>query len=168
MKTGFYTGRFQPFHKGHLSAVKQALKEVDFLYIGIGSAQYSHTADNPFTADERIEMIRRSLGDNKISDKRYKIIPVPDIHSNPKWTAHVHNLVPRFDMVFVGDDGLVKELFEKYDTVPVKIVKKEIDICATKIRQEMMINGNWKKYLSKSTAKYLNKIDGSKRVKLLE
>ena len=165
MKTGLYTGRFQPFHKGHLSAVKQALKEVNLLYIGIGSAQYDHKLDNPFTADERKEMIENALKENGITKKQFKIIPVPDIHSNPKWTAHVHNLVPRFDVVFVGDDGLVKELFEKYDEIPVKMVKKEIDICATKIRQAMMKNGDWEKFLSKSTIKYLEKINGLERVK---
>lgn len=167
MKTGFYTGRFQPFHKGHLSAVKQALKEVDFLYIGIGSAQYSHKADNPFTADERKEIIDKALIENGISEKQFKIIPVPDIHSNPKWTAHVHSIVPHFDVVFVGDDGLVKELFEKYDEIPVKIVKKEIPVCATDIRRAMKNNGDWKKYISKSTTDYLNKINALKRIKLL-
>jgi nicotinamide-nucleotide adenylyltransferase len=168
MKKGFYTGRFQPFHKGHLSAVEQALREVDFLYIGIGSAQYDHRSYNPFTSDERKKMIAQALIENGIPEKQFKIIPVPDIHSNPKWTAHVHNLVPHFDVVFVGDDGLVKELFEKYDSIPVKMVKKEIDICATKIREAMMKNGGWEKYLSQSTAEYLNKINAVKRIKLLQ
>ena len=94
---------------------------MDFLYIGIGSAQYSHTPENPFTADERQKIIHDALTENGITEKQFQIIPIPDIHSNPKWTAHVHSLIPRFDMVFVGEDGLVKELFEKYDTVPVKI-----------------------------------------------
>jgi len=165
MKTGFYTGRFQPFHKGHLSAVKQALKDVNFLYIGIGSAQYSYTSDNPFTADERKKMITQSLTENGITKKQFKIIPVPDIHSNPKWTAHVHSLVPRFDMVFVGDDGLVKKLFEKHTDIPVKIIKKEIPVCATDIRTAIKNNSDWKKYLSGSTIKYLEKIDALKRIK---
>jgi nicotinamide-nucleotide adenylyltransferase len=164
MKTGFYPGRFQPFHKGHLSAVKQALMGVDFLYIGIGSAQYSHTPENPFTADERQEMIRGALTENGITEKQFKIIPIPDIHSNPKWTAHVHSLAPHFDMVFVGEDGLVKKLFEEYDTIPVKIVKKEIDISATKIREAMIKNGSWKKHVSESTAEYLEKINAVGRI----
>ena len=94
MKTGFYTGRFQPFHLGHLSAINQALDEVDFLYIGIGSAQYNHTVDNPFTAEERTNYIRKSLLENEISKDQFEIIPIPDIHSNSDWPAHVQNLVP--------------------------------------------------------------------------
>ena len=65
MKTGFYTGRFQPFHIGHLSAIKQALDTVDFLYIGIGSSQYSHEKYHPFTIDERVEMIQKALEEKK-------------------------------------------------------------------------------------------------------
>jgi len=166
MKKGFYTGRFQPFHNGHLSAVKQALKEVDFLYIGIGSAQYSHKPDNPFTVSERKKIIRMALIENRISDKKFKIISVPDIHDDDKWPAYINTLVPPFDMVFVGDNGLVRKLYEKLTDIPVKIVKKEVDISATKIRDAMIKNIDWKKYLSKSTVEYLKKIDGIKRVKL--
>ncbi|HLN89981.1 MAG TPA: adenylyltransferase/cytidyltransferase family protein, partial [Candidatus Binatia bacterium] len=51
---GLYVGRFQPFHLGHLDAIKYVLKEVDELVIVIGSAQYSHNSNNPFTAGERL------------------------------------------------------------------------------------------------------------------
>ncbi len=44
---GLYVGRFQPFHLGHLDAIKYALKEVDELVIVIGSAQYSHNSQQP-------------------------------------------------------------------------------------------------------------------------
>ncbi|MBU0727071.1 nicotinamide-nucleotide adenylyltransferase [Patescibacteria group bacterium] len=163
MKTGFYTGRFQPFHLGHLSAIKQALSVVDFLYIGIGSAQYSHEELHPFTADERIEMITQVLKENGIK-KDTEIIPIPDIHDNTAWPGHVQNLVPPFDIVFVGDDGIVKELFEKHTDIPVKIVKKEVDICATDIRSMMIKGGDWKKYLPISVANYLERIDGIDRI----
>jgi nicotinamide-nucleotide adenylyltransferase len=57
---GLYVGRFQPFHLGHLDAIKYTLKEVDELVIVIGSAQYSHNANNPFTAGERLVMVRQA------------------------------------------------------------------------------------------------------------
>ena len=167
MKTGLYTGRFQPFHLGHLSAVKQALNNVDFLYIGIGSAQYSHEEYNPFTADERKEIIEKTLEENQIPKNRYKIIPIPDIHDNAAWPKHVRSLVPQFEIVFVGDDGLVKKLFEEHTDIPVKIVKHELDISATKIREAIVNNENWRKYLSKSTIGYLGEINGIKRIQNL-
>ena len=58
---GFLIGRFQPFHLGHLEAVNFALSKVDQLYIGIGSSNKSNELRNPFTADERNQMIKSSL-----------------------------------------------------------------------------------------------------------
>jgi nicotinamide-nucleotide adenylyltransferase len=167
MKTGLYTGRFQPFHLGHLSAIRQALSAVDFLYIGIGSSQYSHEKHHPFTIYERVEMIQKALDEKKIPRDHYKIIPVPDINDNPAWPDYVQKLVPKFDIVFVGDDGLVKELFEKYTKTPVKILDHEINICATDIRKTILSDGDWKKYLCVSTSEYIEKIDGIERIKKL-
>ena len=110
-------------------------------------------------------MIEKALMENEITEKQFKIIPIPDIHSDPDWPDHVKNLVPTFDTVFVGDECLVKELFEKYTDIPVKIVKKEVDISATKIRKAMLESGEWKKYLSGSTVEYLEKIDAISRLK---
>ena len=61
MKRGVYVGRFQPLHNGHLTDIKAASKEVDELAIGIGSSQEDHTAQNPFTTTERMEMISLTL-----------------------------------------------------------------------------------------------------------
>ena len=58
---GLFVGRFQPFHLGHLAAIKYVLKKVDELVIVIGSAQYSHRRNNPFTAGERLVMVRKAL-----------------------------------------------------------------------------------------------------------
>jgi len=165
VKKGFYTGRFQPFHLGHLSAIEQALDSVDFLYIGIGSSQYSHEEYHPFTIDERTEIIKKALEEKKIPRDYYEIISVPDINDNAAWPAYVQKLVPKFDIVFVGDDGLVKELFEKYTKIPVKIVKHEIDICATDIRKTILSDGDWKKYLCASTVEYVEKIGGIERIR---
>lgn len=165
MKTGLYIGRFQPLHLGHISAIKQALKHVDFLYIGIGSSQYSNEEFNPFSANERTEIIKRALDENNIAQNRYKITLIPDIHNNKKWPAHVHSLVGDFDIVFTCNDGIVKKLFEKYGINTVHIVNKEINISATEIRKAIINNGNWKKYVVKSTANYLKEINGIERVK---
>ena len=60
---GFLIGRFQPFHLGHLEAIKFALAKVEHLHVGIGSSNKSHEERNPFTADERKKMILSSIDD---------------------------------------------------------------------------------------------------------
>lgn len=57
VRRGLFVGRFQPFHLGHLMAIKDVLEEVDELVIVIGSAQCSHDVDDPFTAGERLVMV---------------------------------------------------------------------------------------------------------------
>ena len=53
MSRGFYIGRFQPYHYGHQAVLEQIAGSVDEIVIGVGSAQVSHTLDNPFTAGEK-------------------------------------------------------------------------------------------------------------------
>lgn len=163
MSTGLYIGRFQPFHLGHLSAIQQALKEVDELIIGIGSAQYHHTPENPFTAEERQKMIESSLKEADLLEK-CRIYSIPDIHNDQKWVEHVQNIVPSFESVFVGEEGLVKELFENAK-IPVKIVQKEVSISATAIRKAMIEEGKWKNALHPSVASFLESIQATERLK---
>ncbi len=54
-------GRFQPFHNGHILVIRKMLESFPSVILGIGSAQYSHTLENPFTAGERVEMAVESL-----------------------------------------------------------------------------------------------------------
>ena len=80
VRRGLFVGRFQPPHKGHLKAMKDILEEVDELIIVVGSSQYSHTKENPFTTGERVAMIRQALTEEGVDSSRYWIIPVPDMH----------------------------------------------------------------------------------------
>ena len=50
---GLLIGRFQPFHLGHLEALKFALSKVDNLWLGLGSSNKSIEKSNPFSAEER-------------------------------------------------------------------------------------------------------------------
>ena len=68
---GFLIGRFQPFHLGHLEAIKFALSKVEHLHVGIGSSNKSHEKRNPFTADERKKMILSSI-DDKLKKNPFK------------------------------------------------------------------------------------------------
>ena len=166
MRAGLYTGRFQPFHLGHLSAVKQALKQVDKLYIAVGSSQYSHEEYNPFTAEERTEMIKLALEENELTDK-CEIFQVPDIHDDDQWTTHVREIVPAFDMVFVGNNGIVKELFEAEGKSEIVEVEHEVDVSATKIRCAIAQGLHWEKHVIPNVAEFVRKIDGVDRIRQL-
>jgi nicotinamide-nucleotide adenylyltransferase len=135
-----FIGRFQPFHSGHLDAIKQIKENPSVssgqveIIIGIGSSQYSKTKDNPYSFEERKKMIEKALNGLSIN---YKIVAVPDIHDAKNWVAHVKNIVGNFDVVYTGNN-LVKRLFEekKYKTKSLKI---NIPISGTELRKKMKI-----------------------------
>lgn len=105
-----FVGRFQPIHNGHLSTIKQIIDSGEDLIIAIGSAQYSHTPDNPFSGGERIMLIKRALIDEGLPLERIDIVPVPDIHIHPLWVAHLRSFVPHFDKAYTHNP-LVRRLF---------------------------------------------------------
>ena len=161
MKKALFIGRFQPFHLGHLSDVKLALKDFDEVIIAIGSSQESGTSDNPFSYEERKEMIEKTLRAHKIVD--YEIIPVPDINDDEIWVDHVKRVVGDFDMVYTGND-FTERLFKK-GGMKVRGVKFIQGINATEIRKRIVEGNDWKKLVPKEVAEYIKKIEGAERVK---
>ena len=60
-KIGVFIGRLQPLHNAHLAVIQLALSEVDHLIIVLGSACQAKTVKNPWTTEERENMIRACL-----------------------------------------------------------------------------------------------------------
>lgn len=166
MLTGLYIGRFQPLHKGHLSVIERALNEVDHLIIGIGSSQYSHNQDNPFTIDERILFVEKALEEMNMEQGKVSLIPIPDIHDNEKWPGHVRKTVGDFDHIYTGSD-VVKTLFTKYDDTQIKEVEFTVNIDATTIREQIKENIYDERVLTPSTIALLKALEASSRLRSL-
>ena len=162
---GLYVGRFQPFHTGHLETIKEALKEVEELVIVIGSAQYSHNNHNPFTAGERIVMIRRALEEANINHSRIWIVPVPDVHLHMLWVSALEGYTPHFETVF-SNEPLTRRLFteNKYKVKKIQFFERK-QYNSTLIRQKMLTDESWKKFVPKSVVDYIEKIDGINRLR---
>lgn len=77
------TGRFQPLHNGHLALLRQALDTAERVVVVIGSAFQARTPRNPFTWQERADMIRLALPD---ADRaRITFLPVRDCYDDEQW-----------------------------------------------------------------------------------
>lgn len=162
---GLLIGRFQPFHLGHLAAVKFALSMVENLYIGIGSSNKIHQKRNPFTADERKEMIMSSLDAQDL--ERIKIYYVPDLDDHAKWTHHVDSIVPRYDVVFSNDD-FTQELYKKREIKVIAVPLKQREfLSGTDIREKIASDQKWDELVPEGTKKTLLKINAGDRLKNL-
>ena len=165
VKHGLFVGRFQPVHKGHVEVIKRIMKEVDELVIVVGSSQYSHRLDNPFTAGERITMIRKALEEEGIQLPRIWIIPVPDVHQHALWVSQIVGYSPKFDVVY-ANEPLTRRLFIEagFNVEPMPMIKREVYL-ATEIRKRMLAGENWKELVPSSVAKFIKDIDGEVRLR---
>src|SRR3989338_7060209 len=146
-----FIGRFQPFHNGHLKDILEASAFSEKVIIAIGSSNIFRTPENPFTFEERKEMIRSVIPG---ADP----IPIPDINDDAAWVSHVGKIVGSFDIVYTGNDW-VRKLFEKkrYNVRKVTLVK---GISSTSIRKKILEKENWQADVPNKVASYLEEING--------
>ncbi len=164
-KRGLYVGRFQPFHLGHLDAIKYVLERVDELVVVIGSAQYSHNSHDPFTAGERLVMIQRALTESGVNASKLWILPVPDVHLHMLWVSAVEGYTPRFEVVY-SNEPLTRRLFMEagYPVERIPYFDRE-EYSSTVIREKMVNDGEWAKLVPRSVQQFVLEIDGVKRLK---
>ena len=162
---GLYVGRFQPFHLGHLEAIKKILEEVEELVVVIGSAQYSHNKGNPFTAGERLVMIRNALEEAKVDSSRVWIVPVPDVHLHMMWVSALEGYTPKFQIVY-SNEPLTKRLFMEagYRVKGVPFFERQL-YSSTIVREKMVLDDSWRTLVPKIVSEFILDIDGVNRVR---
>ena len=166
MSRGLFIGRFQPFHLGHIAAIKFAFSKFDELIIVIGSSQASYEPENPFTGGERLSMIKDSLNaDSKIDCKKTLIIPIPDTNAHSTWTHSVDTLVPQYDAVLTNNDFTGYLFIQR--NIPVlepKLLNRD-DLSGTEIRRRMVNNIKWDHLVPKQVLDIIERINGVERMK---
>ena len=148
---GIFIGRFQPFHNGHMKLVKKALEDVKAITIVV-AIPLRQTANDPFSADERIGMIRRAL--EKEGIRNYDLVAVNDIPSDAEYVDHVRAFTMPFDVVFAGDNKLNERLFREAG-FRVITSQRFFNLEATHVRERMRNRGNWKELVPEGTAEYI-------------
>lgn len=90
-----FIGRMEPPHIGHIEVAISALDIAEHLIILIGSSNQPRKFKNPWTFEERKEMIIRSLGHVMPSLlNRISILPIRDKkYNDPKWAQGVQQAV---------------------------------------------------------------------------
>lgn len=162
---GLLIGRFQPFHLGHLDAIRFALSKVDKLWIGLGSSNKPLQKNNPFSAEERNQMILSSIDESM--KQRIQIYCIPDLENHIKWIKFINTLVPKFDIVFTNDE-LTKHLYSKRHVKVISIPFSQRDtLSGTNIRDMIITGQKWEDLVPEGTKNFLFKTSAKQRLKNL-
>jgi len=162
---GLLIGRFQPFHLGHLAALRFALSKVDKLWIGLGSSNKPLQKNNPFSAEERKEMILSSIDESM--KQKIQIYFIPDLENHIKWIELIDTIVPKFNTIFTNDE-LTQHLYSKRNVVvlPIPFVKRE-ELSGTHIRDMILSDQKWEDLVPEGTKNFLYKTNANQRLKNL-
>ena len=134
-----FPGRFQPFHLGHLHAMKKILEKYDSVLIAIGSSDASRQRANPFSFDERKEMITGVLRKENILG-RCEIVGMPDTPDDKKWVEEIKKY--NFDVVITGNKWTRECLEDDYEIITPDFLEPE-KYNATRIRNIIRLRGDW-------------------------
>jgi nicotinamide-nucleotide adenylyltransferase len=133
--------RWQPVHLGHVPILRALCIRSKQALIGIGSSN-RYNLRNPFTIDERIEMLQLMLSEWN----NFSLLAVPDLDDGPRWREQVKELFGPLDF-FVTDNPYVTSLLvDDYRIIkPIELIAKDerIAINGSLIRLMMAKGEGW-------------------------
>ena len=168
-----FIGRFQPLHNAHLEVIKNALREAEKVIIVVGSHHRARSLVNPWTYEERAEMIMGALSPEH--QGRVIIVPARDyLYCNLTWLTGIQNTISQV----VGDSKSVKIIghFKDDSSFYLKLFPQwtlvsqpnYFGIDATDIRKELFASGGVNQCLVPlNVAEYLLEYNNTDECKVL-
>lgn len=167
MRRALLFGRFQPFHLGHLNIVEWALKlGFDEVVLLIGMASENYTPRNPFTAGERIEMIRLSCTDKGIPPSKTITATIQTLETSIGSVYYVLSYVPRVEAILTRNPVISKIFLDAgIKVVQPPLFNREEWRGETIRRKIAKGDDSWKKAVTPSTASFIEEIGGVERIR---
>jgi nicotinamide-nucleotide adenylyltransferase len=153
-KFGVMLTRLQPVHNGHISVLKQILKENEYALIIIGSANKSGTERNPFSVTDRKGLLIDSIIGSNLDINRIRILELDDwsmenaYKYKKEWGNFLYyNIVnaihqKNFTFYYNDDISIVKGWFvdEIAERIEVRNTPRTDDISSTRVREAILSN----------------------------
>ena len=149
---GLFIGRVQPLHFGHCQLINYLIENCEVAIVGLGSVQKKREKHNPFTQEERQQMIRNVYGD------RVKIVPLVDLNATTpdQWCEYVIEKIKKVGLpepnLYVSgseaDSYWYKDWFQAHGkTLVIHNRSQNVWPAATEVRMflELRTDG-WKKW----------------------
>jgi len=155
-KVGIYPGTFDPITFGHIDVIKRSLQIVNKLIVAVSN---DHTKDYLFSAEERVEIIKKSLfKDLKFKPQRLKILSFATLTttlcSKHKATIIFRGLraVSDFEYEFQLA-GMNRQLNKKIETVFLMSDPDKQVISSKFVKEIAQLNGKIDNFVTKNTKK---------------
>lgn len=160
---GLVIGRFQPLHKGHEAVIRTAIEDCVRVVVGIGSSNAQQSVKNPFSFEERKQMVQSVFGDT------VEVVAVPDIHDPPNWVDHVVDTLGPIQRVY-GNDERTLSLFEDAGLHVRRTGLRDRGTYEGRTIRMQVAEGDreWRKSVPAPVVKLLDEWNADKRLRTLE
>jgi nicotinamide-nucleotide adenylyltransferase len=145
--------------------IEWALDRFDELVLLIGMADESHTVRNPFTAGERIWMIREALKEAGVGLDRVITATVPTMSVYVGHALYIVNLVPHVHAI-ITRNPVIAQVFRDVGlevVLPPEFNREKYR--GTTIRHLMLTNGDWETCVPEKVAEIIKYLNGVERIK---
>ena len=159
-KNAIYPGTFDPITYGHIDVIQKSLKIIDKLIVGVSD---SNQKNYLFSVDERIEIINKALfSDLKFNKNKIKVIAfnslTTDLCKKYKSNIILRGLRAASDFEYEFQlAGMNRKLNNNIETIFLMSDVKNQIISSRLIKEIADLNGDIKKFTTKSTIHSLKK-----------
>ena len=159
-KIAIYPGTFDPITYGHIDVIQKALKIVDNVIVAISNGNQKNYL---FTCDERIKIVNKALfSDLKLNKKKIKVISFSSLTTDlcKKFKSNIIlrglRAVSDFEYEFQLA-GMNRKLNKNIETIFLMSDVKNQIISSRLIKEVAELNGDIKKFTTRSTINSLKK-----------
>ena len=159
-KIAIYPGTFDPITFGHIDVIKKGLSLFDKIVVAVSDV---NNKDYLFDSNERIEIVKKALFlDLKLNKKKITIIPFSSLTTDlcKKYKSNIIlrglRAVSDFEYEFQLA-GMNRKLDKKIETVFLMSDVENQIISSRFVKEIIKLNGDIKKFTTKSTIKLLKK-----------
>ena len=159
-KKAIYPGTFDPITYGHIDVIKKALKIVDYVVVAISDG---NNKDYLFDINERIKIVKNALFiDTKLMKNKIKVVSFKSLTTS-LCRKHKSNIILR-GLRAVSDfeyefqlAGMNRKLNKYIETIFVMSDVENQIISSKFVKEIAELNGDIKKFTTKSTIKAIKK-----------